>query len=84
MAQFFQVFINRGSRHGVRVGNTFVVYRRGGIFRDRVSVNNRKSKVREKIGRAVVIDVRRGSCVAVVVQSAVEIQNGDEVETTLN
>lgn len=82
-ARFFQVFINRGRRHGVRVGNTFVVFRRGGIFRDRRSVSARKKHPREKIGAAVVIDARRDSCVAVVTRSKVEIQNGDEVETSL-
>lgn len=83
VAQFFQVFINRGSRHGVRVGNTFFIYRRGGLFRERRSVASRRSKTRERIGEAVVIDVRRNSCVAVVTKSILEIQKGDEVETSL-
>lgn len=84
-AQFYQIFINRGRRHGVRQGNVFSIFRRGGILRERISVVNRNRRFsREFIGRAVVIEVRRDSCVAVVTQSVVEIHDGDEVETSLS
>lgn len=83
--QFFQVFINRGRRHGVRSGNVFSVYRRGGIFRDHMPVSQRNRRfAREFVGRAVVIEVRRDTCVAVVTQSVSEIHDGDEVETSLS
>lgn len=83
--QFYQVFINRGRRHGVRQGNVFSIFRRGGIFREKISVNQRRRQfAREFIGRAVVIEVRRDSCVAVITQSVFEIHDGDEVETSLS
>ena len=84
MGQFFQLFINRGSRNAVRAGNTFSIYRRGNFLRSRYTIKQRKKKwEREKIGTAIVIDVRRNTCVALVTRSFVEIQNGDEVETSL-
>ena len=83
MAQFFQVFINRGRSHGVRAGNIFDLYRRGGPSRSRTRIQSRKNLIREKIGTAVVVDVRLKSCVALVTQSVSEIEAGDEAETSL-
>lgn len=84
IGQYFQVFINRGSRHGLKQGNSFDLFRRGTLFREGDSIARRDRRPREKIGRAVVIDVRRESCVAIVLQSSVEIFSGDEAETTLD
>ena len=83
ISQFFQVFISRGSRDGVRKGNVFTFFARGGGLRDQLSVSARERYTREPIGRAVVIDVRKNSSVAAVVQSVMEIYTGDEAETTL-
>ncbi|MCB9643338.1 MAG: LysM peptidoglycan-binding domain-containing protein [Myxococcales bacterium] len=84
IGQFLQIFINRGSRHGVRKGNTFQIFSRGGGLRDQMSIGTRKRYTRLPIGKAVVIDVRKNSSVAVVLQSATEIYSGDEAETTLS
>lgn len=84
VGQFFQIFVNKGRRDGVRLGNTFDLYRKGGAVRgDFANPNLRGVNVRQKIGTAVVIDVRHKTCVAVVTQSAVEIQSGDLAETSL-
>ncbi len=79
--QFFQIFINKGSRHGVRVGNTFDLYRIGGSFHTRSL--RLKVQVKQKIGLAIAIDVRKNNCVAFVIRSSVEIQAGDLAETSL-
>lgn len=84
VGQFYQIFVNRGRRHAVRRGNVFSIYRRGGILRSEISVNTRKKRYnRIFIGRAVVIEVRRDTSVAVITQSVSEIHDGDEVETSL-
>lgn len=85
VGQFYQVYVNRGRRHGVRKGNVFSIYRRGGVNRTEQSVKARKRKYsRIFIGRAVVIEVRRDTSVAVITQSISEINDGDEVETSLS
>ncbi|MCK6511018.1 LysM peptidoglycan-binding domain-containing protein [Myxococcota bacterium] len=84
IGQFFQAFVNRGSRHGVRKGNTFQLFARGGGLRDQMSISARQRFTRQPIGKAVVIDVRKDSSVAAVIQSATEIYSGDEAETTLS
>ncbi|HAA56306.1 MAG TPA: hypothetical protein DCE42_16195 [Myxococcales bacterium] len=85
LGQFYQLFINKGKRHGVRLGNTFDIYRMGG-GRNHPAVAAKEDpnpKVRQKIGTAIVIDVRLDTCVAVVTQSLLEIQAGDSAETSL-
>ncbi len=81
--RFYQILINRGFRDGVRLGNTFDIYRRGGLFRTKLSVKAREKLPREKIGKAIVIEVRRETSTAIVVRSTLEIQRGDEVETSV-
>jgi hypothetical protein len=82
--QFFQIYLNRGSRHGLRDGNTVSIYRRGGLLRDQVNISARNKWMREFIGLAVIIEVRRDTSVAVVTRSSVEVLDGDEIETSLS
>ncbi len=82
--RFYQILINKGFKDGIRVGNTFDIFRRGGLFRGNLSLSARKKYPREKIGQAIVIEVRRETCTAIVIKSILEIQRGDEVETAKN
>ena len=79
--QFFQIFINKGQRHGVRVGNTFDLYRTTGSFHSKELKS--QLNVKQKIGVAIAIDVRKNTSVAFVARSIVEIQTGDLAETSL-
>lgn len=83
ISQFFQIFVNRGRRHGIKAGNIIDLYRRGGLLRSQIPLKDRKKFMRHRIGTAIVIEARLNSCVAVVTQSVTEIEPGDEAETSL-
>jgi LysM repeat protein len=87
-----EVFIDRGERDGVEVGNTFAVIRKGDGLRDAAvdgsSHNMGATGARahgvavpnENVGLLLVIDVKDRLSTAVVVKSVKELQAGDVVE----
>jgi LysM repeat protein len=83
-AQFYQIIINRGRRHGLYKGNVIDVYRRGGITRDRTPLKKRMNLLKQWVARAVLIDVRLRTSVAIVTSSMAEIYRGDEIATSLS
>ncbi|MEL6189897.1 MAG: hypothetical protein AAFU79_35180, partial [Myxococcota bacterium] len=69
------VYIDRGRRHGVQAGNTFVVYNRGdGYTRQTRGLPN------ERVGTVMVLDAQDEASTAIVVNSSREITVGDKIE----
>jgi len=86
-----EVFIDRGARDGVEVGNTFAVVRQGdglkmgGLTGSSYNIGATGSLSSgavpyENVGLLLVIDVRDRLSTAVVVKSVKELQAGDKVE----
>ena len=90
-----EVFIDRGERDGVEVGNTFAVIRKGDGLRDAAVDGNSHNMgatgarargvavPNENVGLLLVIDVKDRLSTAVVVKSVKELQAGDVVEMHL-
>ena len=78
LGQFFQVFIDKGSKDGVQVGNRFFVMRRGDGLLD---LNEEKDRELpwEQIGEALVVDTKDRNSTAIITRSALEIRQGDRV-----
>ncbi|MEE2756271.1 MAG: LysM peptidoglycan-binding domain-containing protein [Myxococcota bacterium] len=78
LAQFDTIFIDRGKKQGVQVGNRFFVMRRGdGKFEYKLKVN--KKMPWEQIGEALVVVARDNTATALITRSAVEVRRGDRV-----
>jgi nucleoid-associated protein YgaU len=87
-----EVFVDRGERDGVEVGNTFTVIRKGDGLRDVAvygtaynmgATGARAAGVNvpyEDVGLLLVVDVKDRLSTAVVVRSVKELQAGDLVE----
>ena len=87
-----EVFIDRGAKDGVEVGNTFAVIRKGDGLRDAAVDGNSHNMgatgarargvavPNENVGLLLVIDVKDRLSTAVVVKSVKELQAGDLVE----
>lgn len=78
------VFVDRGARDGVAVGNVFRVVRSGDPFAETIPLNgmavpNDPALPREPIGDLLVIDVKDGVSSALVTRSVTEILIGDSV-----
>jgi len=88
----YEVFIDKGARDGVEVGNTFAVIRKGDGLRDAAvygqaynmgATGSRAAGVavpNENVGLLLVIAVKDRLSTAVVVKSVKELQAGDIVE----
>ncbi len=76
MADRDLVFLNRGSEHGVEVGNTFEVYRAGGSAHD-VHRQRKVTLPDDVIADMVVIRADPTTSVAVVTRSNSEVTRGD-------
>jgi len=74
------VFVNKGRRHGVEVGNTFTVYQRGDPLDIDLRQKERQRLPWEAIGRVMIIEVRDEVSTAVVVRSLREIVVGDRAQ----
>lgn len=69
------VYIDRGRKHGVQIGNTFVVYHRGdGLTGETRDLPN------EPVAQLMVIDAKDEAATAVVMNSLLEINVGDKIE----
>lgn len=78
LGQFHVVFIDRGSKDGVQVGNRFFVMRRGDGYLELTKEQDRKLPW-EQIGEALVVETQDRNSTAVITRSALEIRKGDRV-----
>ncbi|MEE2786797.1 MAG: LysM peptidoglycan-binding domain-containing protein [Myxococcota bacterium] len=78
LGQFDTVFIDRGSKDGVQIGNRFFVMRRGDGRFDYDRATNQKMPW-EQIGEALVVLTKDRTSTALVTRSALEIRRGDRV-----
>ena len=77
------VYIDRGEVDSIRPGHIFHVLRRGAIVKDPVA-KKKKAKIKlpdELIARLVVIRTQQKTSTAVIVQSRLPVQIGDEITT---
>jgi hypothetical protein len=76
-AQFDTIFIDRGEKDGVQIGNRFFVVRRGD-GRHELADDARAELPWEQIGEALVVRTQGHSSTALVTRSAIEIRRGDK------
>lgn len=76
LAQFDTIFIDRGQKDGVQIGNRVFVMRRGDGRYDLTAAEERRLPY-EQIGEALIVDTRDRTSTALVTRSAVEIRRGD-------
>lgn len=72
------VFIDRGNRHGVIVGDLFSIYQQGSYSADIPSSEKEKLPL-AKVGKAVVVSVQEETSTALVTHSSQAIYAGDKV-----
>ncbi|MGQ9694513.1 MAG: hypothetical protein ACUVWV_07200 [Thermodesulfobacteriota bacterium] len=72
------IFIDRGNKDGLIVGNTLKIYRSGQLL-DKIGADKGTLVPKYKIGEAVVISVQKESSTAIITNSSHEINPGDEV-----
>jgi hypothetical protein len=75
--QFDTIFIDRGEKDGVKIGNRFFVVRRGD-GRHQLDDEGREELPWEQIGEALVVRTQGHSSTALVTRSAIEIRRGDK------
>lgn len=81
LGQGHLVFLDKGKKDGVAVGNTFSVIRSGdGLDSDGYTAHHDPSLPKESIGHLVVVDAGEETAAAVIVQSTRELRIGDRVE----
>lgn len=78
LGQFNLVFVDRGAKDGVQVGNRFFVMRRGDGFLQLAREEDRKLPW-EQIGEALVVETRDRTSTAVLTRAALEVRRGDRV-----
>lgn len=78
LGQFHVVFLDRGAKDGVQVGNRFFVMRRGDGFLQLTREQDRKLPW-EQIGEVLVLEARDRNSTALITRSALEIRKGDRV-----
>lgn len=78
LGQFHIVFLDRGAKDGVQVGNRFFVMRRGDGFLELTREQDRKLPW-EQIGEVLVVEARDRNSTALITRSALEIRKGDRV-----
>jgi hypothetical protein len=76
------IFLDKGKKDGVQVGNRFLIVRRGDGYQPVLSAGpvDDKRFPRETIAEAMVIDLRNGIATALVTKSTKEARVGDRVE----
>ncbi len=78
LGQFDTIFIDRGAKDGVQLGNRFFVMRRGdGRFEYELEIN--KKMPWEQIGEALIVLTRDNTSTALITRSALEVRRGDRV-----
>ncbi len=71
------IFVNKGRRHGVEVGNTFTLYHRGDPLDLDLRMKEQNRLPWEAVGRVMVVEARDEVSTAVVVRALREIGTGD-------
>lgn len=74
LGQFNYVFVDRGTRDGVKNGNTFVV------TRDRDGYDESTRIPTQVVGGLVVVEAKDTACLALVTRSLLDLHPGDRVE----
>lgn len=78
LGQFDTIFIDRGAKDGVQLGNRFFVMRRGdGRYEYSLELN--KKMPWEQIGEALIVLTRDHTSTALITRSALEVRRGDRV-----
>lgn len=81
LAQGHLVFLDKGSSHGIRAGNTMTVVRAtDGLDDDGFTPRHDDSLPSERIGEILVVDARSNTAVGLVMSSIRELRMGDRVE----
>lgn len=78
LGQFHSVFLDKGAKDGVQVGNRFFVLRRGDGFLE-LSTDTRKKLPWEQIGEVLVVETQDRNSTGLITRSAIEIKVGDRV-----
>ncbi len=78
LGQFHVVFLDRGAKDGVQVGNRFFVMRRGDGFLE-IASEERERLPYEQIGEALVVETQDRTSTAILTRSAIEVRVGDRV-----
>lgn len=76
--QFHTVFLDRGAKDGVQVGNRFFVMRRGDGYLE-LDEDDRKRLPWEEIGEVTVVETQDRNSTGVLVRSRIEVRRGDRV-----
>lgn len=71
------IFVDKGRRHGVEVGNTFTIYQRGDPLDRDLRQKDRQRIPWEVVGTVMIVEARDEVSTAVVVRSVREIGVGD-------
>lgn len=82
-ANYSVIVLNRGEREGVRQGDTFALYQRGKVIRDRVS-NEYVKLPSEHVGLAMVFRTFNKVSYALVLRASSVVKVGDEVRPPIS
>ncbi len=74
--QFHYVFVDRGTRDGVKNGNQFTVIRDRDYFKD----SDGEPIPPQPVGRLVVVDAKETASLSLVVSSLIDLKAGDKVQ----
>ncbi len=77
IGELYFIFVNKGRRHGVEVGNTFTLYHRGDPLDLDLRMKEQNRLPWEAVGRVMVVEARDEVSTAVVVRALREIGTGD-------
>lgn len=78
LAQFDTVFIDKGAKDGVQIGNRVFVMRRGDGRQD-LDKSIEQRLPWEQIGEALVVDAKDRTATAILTRSALEVRRGDRI-----
>lgn len=78
LAQFDTVFIDRGMKDGVQIGNRVFVMRRGDGRLD-LDASVEQKLPWEQIGEALIVATRDRTATAILTRSALEVRRGDRI-----
>ena len=77
LGQFHYVFVDRGTKDGVKNGNHFSVLRNKDYFRDREDGDTIPTQT---VGKVVVVDAKETASLVLITQSLIDLHPGDRVQ----